>query len=155
MNKGNIMDINIPSKGFDLPEGSLRQKIELEVPKILSLVVVPEKPGVSIGIEETKDVVLFATLFADSIIKSLADGKITITDAPYFFNAMIKLPKAISGIEKVPAEISDLDENEMKELIQIVKDNLGVPTDQCKTIVEKSLTLVYAAFDLIKAATAK
>lgn len=139
--------INSEPKSFDL------QKIELKVPSVLSPVIVPDKPGVEVGIDETKDVVLFATLFADSIIKALADGKITFSDAPYFFSAMIKLPKAISGIDKVPAEISDLDENEMKELVQIVKDNLGVPTDQCKVIVEKSLALVYAAFDLIKAAT--
>lgn len=141
--------ISLEPKGFDL------QTIELEVPKVLTPVIVPDKPGIEIGIDETKDVVLFATLFADSIIKALADGKITFADAPYFFGAMIKLPKAISGIDKVPSEISDLDENEMKELIQIVKDNLGVPTDQCKIVVEKSLALVYAAFDLIKAATAK
>lgn len=137
------------------PKPAEMQLINFEIPAHLDSVVITDKPGESLGINETKDVVLFAVLFANALMKTFADNKVSLTDLPHFFNVALKLPAALSGINKVPAEIKDVDENEIKELIQIIKDNLGLETDQAKVVLQKSLNLVYAVYDLVAAVTIK
>lgn len=137
------------------PKGADLQLINFEIPTKLEGFVPPIEPGTGFGIEETKDVVLFAVLFANALMKTFADGKVSLSDLPYFFNVALKLAPALSGMNKVPAEIKDVDENEIKELIQIIKDNLGLETDQAKVVLQKSLNLVYAVYDLVSAVAIK
>jgi len=125
------------------------QSMTLDIPKEIKGLILDTPEDVKIGIDETKDVLLFAVLFANAINKTFADGKVTLADLPNFFNVVLKLPAALNGINKVPSEINDLDENELKTLLQIVKDNLGLQTDQVKVVLQKSLDFVFAAYNLI------
>ena len=102
------------------------------------------------GIEETKDVVLFGVKFANAIIASFADGKITAGDIMNFINPMFKLPGAMSGLNRVPVELADLDQNELTELIELVMDELECESPKAKKIVEESIRAMFAIFELVK-----
>lgn len=124
---------------------------KIEVPNELQPLELPENPGEEVGIEETKDVVIFAVLFANAIIESWKDGKITVSDIMNFMSPMFKLPGALSGLDAVPEELNDLDAGELDSLILLVQDLIEVDSDKAKIIVEKSIKTMYAIFELVKA----
>lgn len=116
----------------------------------MSNVALPDQPGLSFGIEETLDVVDFGVAIANGAVKSLKDGKVGISDIPHFISPLIKLPTALTGIDKVPAEIGDIDDVELEKLINHVKANLDVDNEKAMEIVQRSLTLIYDAYNLVK-----
>jgi len=124
---------------------------KIEVPTELYPLKLPENPGEEVGIEQTKDVVIFAVLFANAIIESWKDGKITVSDIMNFMSPMFKLPRALSGLDAVPEELNDLDAGELDSLILLVQDLIEVDSDKAKIIVEKSIKTMYAIFELVKA----
>ncbi len=129
--------------------GLEKVKLEIEVPQSLTPFSMPGEIEPA-GIEETKDVVLFGVKFANAIIASFADGKITAGDIMNFINPMFKLPGAMSGLNRVPVELADLDENELTELIELVMDELECESPKAKKIVEESIRAMFAIFELVK-----
>lgn len=134
-----------------LPKGLELQSIQFDIPKELKEVSLPDQPGVTTGIEETIEAVLFAVLFANALNKTFADGKVTFMDLPYFFNVALKLPAAISKMDKIPGELIDMSDEEYDTLMNIVMGNLELTTVQSQVVLQKSLYLVYAIYDLVKA----
>lgn len=134
-----------------MPKGVELQKIEFEIPKELDPVYLPESAlnGKIQGISETEDVIKFAVAFANAILRSFEDGKISLMDLPYYFNVALKLPSALTGINNVPAEIADLTMSELQQLADIVVEELDVTNAKAKIIVQKSLNLIYAIWDLV------
>lgn len=124
---------------------------KIEVPTELYPLELPENPGEEFGIEQTKDVVTFAVLFANAIIESWKDGKITVSDIMNFMSPLFKLPAALNGLDAVPEELNDLDAAELDSLILLVQDLIEVDSDKAKLIVEKSIKTMYAIFELVKA----
>lgn len=137
---------NIAIKGFDLLKNKLIKK-EVE----MSEVKIPYKPGITYGVEETEEVIDFAILLANSLIKTFEDGKISIFDLTNFITPMVKLPKAISGIDKVPSELYDLDSNEYFRLKDKIKTQLNVDDAAAMNIIDNSIDLIYSIYNLIKA----
>jgi hypothetical protein len=118
---------------------------------VMKEVQVPEEPGISYGVEETKDVIAAGVALANAVISSLKDGKVTLTDIPAFIAPVTKLPAAISGIALVPAELADLDAIELQELTEAVKAQLEVDDEKAKVIIQKSIQTLYGLYDLVKA----
>ena len=114
-------------------------------------VTIPQKPGIDLGIEETKEVVQFGIALANGIVKTLGDGKVTVSDIPNFISAVMKLPAALNGLEKVPAELDNLTDSEVTELIKLVQDNIEIDDENAKEIVQLAINAVYADYELIKA----
>ena len=105
---------------------------------------------VPVGIDETLDVVDFATAFANAIIYSFEDGKLTLGDFGHAIKPIMKAPAAFSGLSQVPDELADLDEVERTAIIEKVKESLDVSSDKAMTIVEKALVWAYATYDLVE-----
>lgn len=116
----------------------------------LNEVPLVEKPGVAFGVEQTKDVLDFSIALTNSIIAALKDGKITVADIPVFFAPLIKLPAALSGLDQVPYELNDLTTAELDELKEFVQTKLDVTDEKAKLIINKSISLLYEIYDLIK-----
>lgn len=108
-----------------------------------------EDVNLPMGIEETVDVVDFGVSFANAIIASYEDGKLSLGDFQYAIKPIMKAPAAFNGISQVPAELADLDEVERDAIIQRVKENLEVSSEKAMRIVEKALTWAYATYDLV------
>jgi|GEM_PF-6680362 hypothetical protein len=94
------------------------------------------------GIDGVVGVVKFAVSTAKAIKNSLADdGKITIADSLNFADPIMKLPAAISGISKIPAELKDtITDDEKAQIIEVIKDS-GVLPDKAEAIAEKAIAI--------------
>lgn len=68
----------------------------------------------TVGINEFLDVIDVGLLAGKGIFASLKDdGKITATDYVNFFPAVMQAPDALTGITSVPAELADLQVEEV------------------------------------------
>ncbi len=100
------------------------------------------------GIEETKDVVLAVTAFANAVSSALEDDKISLGDLPLLIGVATKLPSAISGISEVPKELNELDEAEKNELLVLVQEELDFQGD-VEEVVTKALIIISDIKDLV------
>lgn len=101
------------------------------------------------GIEETKDVVKFLCKTTNAVLESLKDdGKITIGDFPKFGSVALTLFPAFSGINEVPKELAELSEDEVTELVALVKDELDLD-ENVEEVISKALTIAAEIKDLI------
>lgn len=84
------------------------------------------------------------------------DGKITVTDAPKFFGFVMKLPAAVGGIQNVPRELSDLDDETREEVVSYFAKRFDLDNDTLELHIEDALRTGYAfAVSLGKLATRK
>jgi len=101
------------------------------------------------GIEETKDVVKFLCKATNAVIESLKDdGKITIGDFPKFGGVAMSIFPAFSGINEVPKELAELSEDEVTELITLVKDELQLD-ENVEEVISKALNVAAEIKDLV------
>ena len=68
------------------------------------------------GIKETREVLELLDAAVSLIAKGAADGSISIADGLAFIQLIPKLRTALDGAQLVKAELSDLDEAEVREL---------------------------------------
>lgn len=90
------------------------------------------------GIKETKELVTWLFDLSDAIISATGDGKISITDAPLFFKTAMKAGTGIGGINMVPKELTDLSEEETKEIHDMVKDRFDITDDKVEAYIENA-----------------
>lgn len=76
---------------------------------------------------------------ADATRAALSDGKVSISDAPYFFQPAFKLPTAIGGIEKVPRELADLSDAGRAEVMGYARERFDLPDDRLEVLIEETL----------------
>ena len=69
------------------------------------------------GIKELKDVIEAVDATAVAIQKAKADGSIDWMDLPKLGGPALAWKDAIVGFEQIPAEIKDLDAEELKEVL--------------------------------------
>lgn len=109
-----------------------------------------------LGIQETKDCLdLVLDLFGMGK-EMAADGKLSVTDlgilvtkAPMLTMAAVK---AFEGVKEIPAELSELSEQEAAELVAHVSAKVLPDTsDKAKLIAEKAFKVVIAAYGLVVA----
>ncbi|MBI1939177.1 MAG: hypothetical protein HYS25_13795 [Ignavibacteriales bacterium] len=138
----------IPVKGLEpLPAKTIKEFIK---EKTMPEVKETTKPDIEIGIEETLDALDFTIALANGVIATLKDGKVSVADIPNFIKPLIKLPAAISGIDKVPAELNQLRENELQIILDEVKKELSTDDIKTKAIVEQSLKILFGINELIE-----
>lgn len=88
-------------------------------------------------IKETTEAMTFGISLAMAVDSATQDG-FQWTDIFNLVPPLTQLPAAIEGIEKVPAEIADLDDDERRELAEaIVK--LDFASDRSEEIAEQAL----------------
>jgi hypothetical protein len=120
-------------------EGSLNSKLKITMEEV----VMPDKPVLNLfGIDETADAVKFITATANAVNDALKDdGAITLSDVTKFISPATKLPAALAGIGKIPAEVKDMTLAEKQELVTLVKDTLEL--DSSEEIVELALNIAF------------
>lgn len=106
----------------------------------------------SLPITEVKEVVALLVSGINTGRKIAQDGKVNVDDIPAVFEFFKKVPPALEGIGKVPAELEDLDEAEAAELVAFTMSELAFDNEEkAKNIVEASLKLSAAAYSLFLA----
>lgn len=79
----------------------------------------------SLGIDETMEVLEAIQAQADAIIEACADGKINLLDIKYLFGIIGESKAALMNAKTIPLELKDLDEDEIKILYEEII-NLGI-----------------------------
>ncbi len=110
-----------------------------------------KKPTMEFGIKETKDLVITIIKLGNATKLSLKDDKITFTDIPHFASAVASLPAALGGIKYVPAELGDLTDTEVAELVNLVIDELEWANDEkVRELVQHSLNAALEIKEIIE-----
>jgi len=103
-----------------------------------------EKPTLHVSekasIVETMEVVELVITLVNTIYLMTTLGLIRgLTSA---VSLLWKLPKAIEGINKLPQEIVDIDEDEKNQLITLIKDRL-VFADDVESVISMILDIIF------------
>jgi len=99
----------------------------------------PEK----IGIQETKEVLLFGLNSQKGIVAARADGQVNWLDAGHLFPVVQSASAAFNGINRLKAELLDIDDQEQAELASIARGFYSDLTDdQCKVLIEETIDYV-------------
>jgi len=106
------------------------------------------------GIKEVKDALAMVFAFG-KIFKQAKenDGVINAADLSLMVGAIPSMGPAFEGIDKIPAELKDLDMEEVKELLIYSSAHLGghFESEELKEKVEKGLAAVVAMLEFYKA----
>lgn len=78
------------------------------------------------GITETKEVLAFVFSLGRATALALEDGDLGWSDAMKFIEPLKKLGPALDNIEDVLIEVQDIDEEELAELINYVRDEFDL-----------------------------
>jgi hypothetical protein len=101
------------------------------------------------SIKETKDLLVFVSRLGNSIDKTLADGKVSVTDTQYLFDPLFAAGAAFTGFADIPAEIDDLDDAEAMELVSVVANELDLSNDAAEHLSEEGLALAIAIVQFV------
>jgi len=78
------------------------------------------------SLKETKELLKFVIDLGLAVEKSLEDGDLSIFDAANFVSSMIDIGPAFCGIEKVPEEIRNMGDPELKEIQDYIQEQLNL-----------------------------
>lgn len=104
------------------------------------------------GIEKSKQLLMLGFGMGGTVKKSLADGKIDITDVQYLVPLLPQFLPLVEDFDQIPKEFSDIDELEVKELLAFSASHLGglVESEKLAAQVKASFELGLAVLNLIK-----
>jgi hypothetical protein len=77
-----------------------------------------------------------------------------MSDVSQIWGVIERVGPAFVGIENVPDELADLDEEDCDELIQFVMGELNVQDDKAHIVVEKSMRALKACYEVYLAVKA-
>jgi hypothetical protein len=102
------------------------------------------------GVEQLGELLVFLSRFA-SVARAAVedDGKITIGDAASFVELIFPLISAVTGIQDIPKELSDLDPIEKDELVALVAANLDIYEND-EAAVEAALKVIFELIGFLK-----
>ena len=101
------------------------------------------------GIKELSEAVVFGIQAAESVGAALADG-IDMSDLVTLLPVVMSAPSALAGITEIPAELSDISEEEIAAIVELVNANLGsVDNEKAKAVGLKAVQLSLIIAQLI------
>lgn len=103
-----------------------------------------------IGIKESKELVKFIIELIKAIDLSMQDGEFSWKDGVNFISTLLSVSEGLTGIEKVPAEIKDLQKEEIHELYNFVKKELVLANPKYEKFVEDALEIGVKLYDLLQ-----
>ena len=127
---------NIDPKGPEIIPGKIDDNFKME--NVMS--------GIKLntyGIKETLEAVDAVCSLANALDASLSDdGKFTAGDLPKFLSPAMKLPKAVAGISRIPAELNDLNDDEKQDIKSKVEESLQLEANT-ELIIELSMQILF------------
>ena len=117
--------------------------------ELLKKIKIAKKPGTNIhGIDEILDTAALGISFVNMIAKIYCDSQHGIYELYYYLEALKRTPKVLYCLDKVPANLDELTDQEIEMIVKCVA--AGVSTDYGKAadIVSHSLDWIYATHNL-------
>lgn len=102
-------------------------------------------------VKNLKEMAEFILDIANGIAESLKDGKVSLSDAYNFKDAVFSALPAFQGLYELDDEYFDLTENELKELKSFVSEKLSLESDfkKVELIAELVLNVLLESHNLI------
>lgn len=101
--------------------------------------------------KETTEMLDLVFKLTGALSSSLEDGKFqVITDAPKFIASAMAAPKAITGANLIPAELTSATEEDRQKLITFARERFDLPDDELEILIEDSLDEMLRLFRLAK-----
>jgi hypothetical protein len=97
-----------------------------------------------IGVKETREAVDFFATLITSVVDTVGDGKVNWYEFAKFTEAARKLPAAVGNYKAIPAEIDDLDDAEVQELIKTFSEALKLEDIQLELFAERGVSIAIA-----------
>lgn len=101
------------------------------------------------GIKEISEAVKFVCAVANAIGEAAKDGEISLGDAAHLVPLLYKLPTAVDGIAEIANEARDLSQDEIDEIVQMIKDDLDLPQDKVESGIEDALSIAVQIYALV------
>ena len=99
-------------------------------------------------VEELKDMLALVIELVDATQTIANEGGISMTDIGSLWNIVERVGPAFRGMNKIPAEITDLDAEECAELIAFIMEEISIEDVKAKLVVDKSLKALKAAYEV-------
>ena len=96
----------------------------------------------------TKELIQFVVELVKAIEQSIADG-VSALDAVNFIKPVLLAIDTFKDVDKIPAELKNLTEEQVRELYGIVEASLD-DTSKPQQVIEKSLEIGVKLFELYK-----
>lgn len=93
------------------------------------------------GIKESKEAAVFFGSLVNTTAQITQDGRVSLFELVDLVKLYPTLTPALDGIKAVPAELGDLDDNEINELKQTFANTLKLPRAAVEYIFEDSFEL--------------
>jgi len=95
------------------------------------------------GIQNLKEVLDFGFGLGGAVKKSLNDGSFGYSDIQYLMPVFPSFAPMIDNIDEVPREIADIDEDELKELIEYSLKNFASIIEKEKVVEQVKYALAF------------
>jgi len=101
-----------------------------------------------VGIKETKEVATFITSLAEGIYEAQKGGW-SWSDYIHFIKPLGDALPALDGITEVPAELEDLTDEEVAELVEHLKAEFDIDQELAEALVEDALEVGVIIFRMV------
>lgn len=101
-------------------------------------------------IKETSEFLTFVCRLANTVSSVLEDNKVSILELPQLLLLFPQLVPAVNGAKDIPSELADLDEQELIQLTNLVRQELKL-SEKHGDIEFITHQFVFVTFALIKA----
>lgn len=92
------------------------------------------------GIKELSEVILLCASFIYALSRARGvDGRFHWRDSLKFLGSIKRIPDAVNGIDQVPLELKDLDEQELEELHKLIDDNFNLRDENKEAKIKELL----------------
>ena len=88
------------------------------------------------NLKETRELLTFVFSLVEGVKAAGADGKVTVTDVPGFFNALINAPSGIGGADLIITEIVEATEDERIELNMWIAEKFDISNEKAEMFIE-------------------
>lgn len=104
-----------------------------------------------IGIQNTLEVIELGIALGGAFRSAKADdGSISAADIAHLIAVVPKVSPAVSGIGEIPAELKDLDDAEVEQIIGHVQELVGtVSSEKAVAIAEDAIRAAIAIYGII------
>jgi uncharacterized membrane protein YvbJ len=92
-----------------------------------------------LGIKETKEAVTLVIRVVDALVQGSKDGEFGFSDVVLLVSALKNSSEAFRDIKAIPEEIKDLDQFEIQELCEYVKEELKIEKENIHELVSVAI----------------
>lgn len=96
------------------------------------------------SVKELSELLLFIGKLATGINNALSDGTINFLDLNELLAPVMAAKDAFSDMDKIPAELAELDEEESAYLIALFSREFELDADKAEELVERGLEIAFS-----------